>query len=97
MVDKVGEVWRYWGHYGGSHGRYMAALGTVYWGYWGTYGRSTEQRVAVLGSSMVGVSEDAWRSWGVPLTPGTTQGGNWGIPWPLKQTRGIVPAGMYIA
>ena len=40
---------------------------------------------------------DSWRCWGVPLTPETTRREYWGIPWPHKQTRGIMPAGMYIA
>ena len=42
-------------------------------------------------------SSDSWRRWSVPLTPETTQREYWGIPWPLKQTRGIMPAGMYMA
>ena len=42
-------------------------------------------------------SGDSWWCWGVPLNPGRTQREYRGIPWPLKQTRGIMPAGMYIA
>ena len=42
-------------------------------------------------------SGDSWWYWGVRLTPGTTQREYWGIPWPLKQNRGIMPAGVYIA
>ena len=52
----------------------MAVLGSIWWGYWG--------RAAVLGSSMVAISRDARRNWGVPVTPETTQGGYWGIPAP---------------
>ena len=37
---------------------------------------------AVLGSVQWGSSGDAWRYWGVPLTPLTTQGARGGIPWP---------------
>ena len=42
-------------------------------------------------------SGDTWWNSGVPVTPGTTHRVYWGIPWPLKQTKGIMPAGMYIA
>ena len=49
----------------------------------------------VLG--MVGVLGDAWPYWAVPLTSGKTQRGYWGIPWPLKKTRGTAHAGVYIA
>ena len=104
MMDQLGEAWRYWGRHGGSHGGHVADIGECVqgvlgyaWWYWGQYGGITGGRVALLGSSMVGALADAWRYWGVPLTPGTTQGGYWGIHWPLKQTRGTVPAGMYIA
>ena len=89
MVDELGEAWRYWGHYGESHGRRMAVLGTIYWEYWDTHGGT--------GDNMVGVLGDGWRYWGVPLTPGTTQRGSRDIPWPLQQTRGTMPAGVYIA
>ena len=41
-------------------------------------------------------SGDSWRCRGVPLTFGTTQRVYWGIPWPFKQNRGIMQAGMYI-
>ena len=46
---------------------------------------------------MVGVWEGAWWYRGVLLSPRTTQGGYWGIPWPQKQTRETVPVGMYLA
>ena len=89
MVGVLGDAWRYWGRYGGSIGGRMAVLGKVCWEYWGTYGSAGDSVMEVLG--------DTWRYWGVPLTPGTTQRGYWGIPWPLKQTRGTMPAGVYIA
>ena len=38
------------------------------WQYWEQYGGSIGRRAAVVGSRMVGVSGDAWRYWGVPLT-----------------------------
>ena len=56
MMDELAEAWRYRGRYGESHGRHMAALGTVYWEYWGTRGGT--------GDNMVGVQGDAWRYWG---------------------------------
>ena len=43
----------------------------------------------------MGVLGDASRCLGVPQTPGTTQRGYWGIPWPRPQTRGTEPAGLY--
>ena len=67
----------YW-HRGGIRGGtgdrmvgYAAVLGSVRWG-----------NAAVLGNRTVGEHGDAWRYWGVPLTPVTTQGERGGIPWP---------------
>ena len=40
---------------------------------------------------------DSWWCRGVPPTPGTSQREYSDIPWPLKQTRGIMLAGMYMA
>ena len=53
------------------------------WGYtrryWGPYGGGTRR---YWGTVQWGSSGDAWRYWGVPLTPLTTQGARGGIPWP---------------
>ena len=47
--------------------------------YWGPYGGGTRR---YWGTVQWGSSGDAWRYWGVPLTPLTTQGERGGIPWP---------------
>ena len=47
--------------------------------YWGPYGGGTRR---YWGTVQWGRSGDAWRYWGVPLTPLTTQGARGGIPWP---------------
>ena len=58
---------------------------TVYWrlgrirGHWGPYGGGTRW---YWGTVQWGGCGDAWRYWGVPLTPLTTQGVRGGIPWP---------------
>ena len=53
------------------------------WGYarqyWGSYGGSTRRYWRTVLWGRYGV---AWRYWGVPLTPLTTQGTRRGIPWP---------------
>ena len=54
-MDELGEASRYWGHYGESHGRHMAELGTIYRGCWGTHGGT--------GDNVVGVLGDMWRYW----------------------------------
>ena len=82
MVDELGEAWRHLGHYGGSHGRYMAALGTVYSGYWGTHGGT--------GDNMVEVLRNVWRYWrAVWWEYRKTPGGTGVSPSPLEQLRGI--------
>ena len=81
--------------YGGGTRRYW---GTVQWGssgevpddgvlaswgymrrYWGPYGEGTRRYWRAVQWGRYGV---AWRYWGVPLTPLTTQGERGGIPWP---------------
>ena len=42
-------------------------------------------------------SNNSWRYWGVPMTRETTLREYWGITWLHNQTRGKMPAGMYIA
>ena len=71
-----------------THGGHAEFKATV---YWGPYGGGTRR---YWGTVQWGSSGDAWRYWGVPLTPLTTQGECGGIPWPRSQTRGTVPAGM---
>ena len=67
----------------------MVVLGTVWWEYRGTHGGTEDNIVGVLGNT--------WRYSVVPVTPGTTERGYWGIPRPLKQTRGTMPPGVNIA
>ena len=69
MVDELREAWRYWGHYGESHGRHAALLGTICW-QWGTHGGT--------GGNMMEVLRDAWRYYGTVWweyweTPGGTR------------------------
>ena len=56
------------------------------WGYgrryWGLYGGSTGDTRRYWGAVLWGQRGVAWRYWGVPLTPLTTQGEHRGIPWP---------------
>ena len=66
----------------GIVGVYAAVQGTVWWGYAVVLGSVRWGNAAVLGNRTVGEHGDAWRYWGVPLTPLTTQGERRGIPWP---------------
>ena len=84
--------WQSWEMHGGA-GDCVRGIRGYKWQHWDNYGGSTGGCASIRGSSMVGVSEEAWRYWGVLLTKKEY----WGIPWPHNQTRGTVPAGMYIA
>ena len=67
---------------GGAAGKFQM---TVYWHRGGVRGGTGDRMVGVRGGSgvrTVGEHGDAWRYWGVPLTPLTTQGERGGIPWP---------------
>ena len=61
-------IWESWEMHGGARDCVLGIQGYA-WQYWEQYGGNTGRRAAVLGSSMVGVSGDALRYWGVPLTP----------------------------
>ena len=56
----------------------LASWGYTRW-YWDPYGGGTRR---YWGTVQWGSSAAAWRYWGVPLTPPTTQGERGGIPWP---------------
>ena len=68
VLASWGYARRYWGPYGGNTRR-----------YWGPYAGSTRRYWRTV---LWGRYEVAWRYWGVPLTPLTTQGARGGIPWP---------------
>ena len=62
------------------------------WGYarryWGPYGGGTGDTRRYWGTVLWGRYGVAWRYWGVPLTPLTTQGARGGIPWPVNKLEG---------
>ena len=66
------------------------------WQYRGPYDRSTGEARRYWGAVQWEYYRVTLRYWGVPVTPVTTQQEDRGILWPREQTRGTVPAGMYI-
>ena len=62
IMDKLGDVWRYWGRFGGSHGGHVVALSTVYWGCCSKHGVLAGHLVGVLGEARR-YSEAVW--WGI--------------------------------
>ena len=94
----LGTVWwEYAAVLGTVWWEYAAVLGTVWWEYAAVLGTVCWEYAAVLENRMVGALRGCMAILGCPPDPSNNSGGAWGHPLaPVKQTRGTVPAGMYI-